>query len=127
MRSLSRWITCLVMLCFWLGLPGSNQKAAASGFELLWALGGVDDNPDEFGDSIWGTSPAPGSPSTRDDDFYFAGSYPAPVGTVATSELASLFEDSLTMGSPLTARKLLFGGPGRVGPGRGAETGCQGV
>ncbi len=25
------------------------------------------------------------------------------------------------------ARKLLLRGPGRVGPGRGAETGCEGV
>ena len=27
----------------------------------------------------------------------------------------------------LAARKLLLKGPGRVGPGRGAETGCEGV
>jgi hypothetical protein len=42
---------------------------ASTGFEVIWSLGAVDDRPDEFGDSIWGTSAAPGSATALDDDF----------------------------------------------------------
>ncbi|MDZ4403162.1 DUF1800 family protein [Prosthecobacter sp.] len=53
-------------------------------FETLWSLGVWDGNPqDEFGDPTWTTNAAPGSAANRDNDFYFAGTYPLPIGTVA--------------------------------------------
>ena len=36
-------------------------------------------------------------------------------------------EASLSERAPLPARKLLLRAPGRVGPGCGAEAGCEGV
>lgn len=73
-----------------------------AGFELSWTLGGVDENPEEFGAEAWGTNAAPGSASVLDDDYYFAGSYPAPIGVVAASEPLSHFSGALTTGSPIS-------------------------
>lgn len=74
----------------------------AVGFELSWSLGGVDDNPDEFGAEAWGTNAAPGSAGALDDDYYFAGTYPAPIGEVAASEPLSHFAGAVTTGSPIS-------------------------
>ncbi len=75
--------------------------APLAAYDLLWSLGAVDGNPEEFGDEIWGTTTAPGSASARDDDFYFAGSYPAPIGNVAATEPSSHLEATLSTGSPI--------------------------
>lgn len=64
-------------------------------FETLWSLGLWDGNPeDEYGDSTWPYNAAPGSATALDNDFYFAGTYPAPIGTVA-GEPPTNFEDAL--------------------------------
>lgn len=53
----------------------------------LWSLGTWDGDPqDEYGDAN-GYTEAPGSASALDNDFYFAGIYPAPIGTVGLWEL----------------------------------------
>lgn len=64
-------------------------------FETLWSLGVWDGDPqDEYGTSTWDYNAAPGSASALDNDFYFAGTYPAPIGTVP-SEPVTNFEPEL--------------------------------
>lgn len=64
-------------------------------FTTLWSLGVWDGDPlDEFGSSTWDYNAAPGSATDLDNDFYFAGTYPAPIGTVA-GEPATNFEPTL--------------------------------
>lgn len=88
----------LIALCLLL----LGLTVPAVGFELSWSLGSVDENPVEFGDEEWGTNAAPGSATARDDDYYFAGSYPAPIGVVAASEPLSHFAGAVTTGSPIS-------------------------
>lgn len=71
-------------------------------FVTLWSLGVVDGRPEEFGNETWGTNAAPGSATLRDNDFYFAGQYPAPVGVVAVSEPWANLERAVSEGNPLT-------------------------
>jgi len=62
-------------------------------FQTLWSLGVIDGNPEfEYGDANWSQNAAPGSETARDNDFYFAGSYPPPIGTVASPESATNLE-----------------------------------
>ena len=42
----------------------------------------------------------PGSATAKDDDYYLAGSYPAPVGTLAGDEPIANFERAITAGDP---------------------------
>lgn len=64
-------------------------------FTTLWSLGVWDGDPqDEFGSSTWQYNAAPGSATDLDNDFYFAGTYPAPIGTV-TGEPPTNFEPVL--------------------------------
>lgn len=68
-------------------------------FTTLWSLGVWDGDPqNEFGSSTWQYNAAPGSATDLDNDFYFAGTYPAPIGTVA-GELATNFEPTLDGGN----------------------------
>ena len=68
-------------------------------FEVLWSLGVRDGDPtDEFGDSSWEYNASPGSATARDNDFYFAGTYPSPIGTVPR-EPESNFEEGLDTGN----------------------------
>ncbi|MES2737306.1 MAG: DUF1800 family protein [Verrucomicrobiota bacterium] len=71
-------------------------------FTSLGVLGNQDGNPQEFGDGTWGSNAAPGSATALDNDFYFAGTYPAPIGTVASSEPWTNLERSLSPDNPLT-------------------------
>lgn len=68
-------------------------------FEELWSLGVWDGDPqDEYGTSTWEYNAGPGSASALDNDFYFAGTYPAPIGTVA-GEPVTNFEPQLNEGN----------------------------
>jgi len=78
----------------------SLGPAAFAGFDPVWTLGNVDGNPLEFGQDQWGTVTPPGSASVLDDDYYFAGNYPAPIGLVAVDEPIELFERAVSTGSP---------------------------
>jgi uncharacterized protein (DUF1800 family) len=72
-------------------------------FTTLWSLGVWDGDPEnEYGESTWQYNAAPGSATALDNDFYFAGLYPAPIGTVA-GEPATNFEPALD-GSNLSMR-----------------------
>lgn len=78
---------------------------ARADFVTLWSLGNWDGNPEEF---QWTSGPtaAPGSATARDNDYYFAGIYPAPIGTVAVSEPWTNFENGISDWSP--SRRIHF-------------------
>ena len=71
-------------------------------FVQVWSLGVQNGNPMEFGDETWEMNPPPGSATERDNDFYFAGSYPASVGAVAGTEPITNLERSVSSGNPLS-------------------------
>ncbi|MDB4491656.1 hypothetical protein N9260_01400 [bacterium] len=54
-------------------------------FTELWQLGDIDGNQSEFSQEAGANDP-PGSAEEQDDDFYFAGTFPAPVGAVTADE-----------------------------------------
>ena len=54
-------------------------------YEYLWQLGVEDGSTNEFNQELGGSFPPPGSPTTRDDDYYFAGFY-STVGIVSADE-----------------------------------------
>jgi hypothetical protein len=67
-----------------LGLLGVFVSPLRAEFTTLWSLGVWDGDPqNEFGSSTWQYNAAPGSATDLDNDFYFVGTYPAPIGTVA--------------------------------------------
>jgi autotransporter-associated beta strand protein len=78
----------------------------ASSMTQLWQLGIDNGGQGEFGQEVNGSTPAPGSATAKDDDYYFAGTYPSPIGTVATSEPATNFERALTKTD--TVRRIHF-------------------
>jgi uncharacterized protein (DUF1800 family) len=63
-------------------------------FTTVWSLGTWNGDPQEFGDDNGPTS-APGSATARDNDYYFAGTYPSPIGVVAAAEPWANFENGL--------------------------------
>lgn len=82
-----------------LGLLGVFVSPLRAEFTTLWSLGVWDGDPlNEFGSSTWQYNAAPGSATDLDNDFYFAGTYPAPIGTVA-GEPATNFEPVLDGGN----------------------------
>jgi hypothetical protein len=81
---------------------GSNPLDASStavAFKPLWILGTPDDSQAEFAGEAEGSPAAPGSPDALDDDYYFAGTYPDPIGEVAADEPWTNFERALTSGN----------------------------
>lgn len=68
--------------------------SARADFVSVWSLGNWDGNPQEFGGANGPTS-APGSAASKDNDYYFAGTYPAPIGVVAAAEPWTNFENGL--------------------------------
>lgn len=65
----------------------------------LWRIGGDNGTHGDFAQESGASNAAPGSATVKDDDYYLAGSYPAPVGTVADHENEGLnFERALTIG-----------------------------
>ncbi|SKA86745.1 Protein of unknown function [Prosthecobacter debontii] len=88
-------------LLFAITLLGILPEAQAE-FRMVWSLGAQDGRPEEFGDESWGTNAPPGSASARDNDFYFAGAYPPPIGGVAAEEPWTHLERAVSPGNPLT-------------------------
>ncbi len=86
-----------IVLGLLLGAPALRGE-----FTMLGSLGNQNGNPQEFGEGTWGTNAAPGSATALDNDFYFAGTYPAPIGVVAAAEPWTNLERSLGTGNPLT-------------------------
>lgn len=92
MRFSPRSLLSLTLLCL---LTAGSLRAD---YTSLWSLGVWDGNPGEFGASNDYTE-APGSAAILDNDFYFAGTYPAPVGIVLETELVDRFENTLDGGN----------------------------
>jgi autotransporter-associated beta strand protein len=73
-------------------------------YTQLWQLGTDNNSNSEFSQESGTSNAAPGSPTARDDDYYFAGTYPG-IGTLAVSEAiggapATGFERALTIADP---------------------------
>lgn len=75
-------------------------SATAAQFATVWQLGSDDENDAPFSQESFGANTSPGSATIKDDDYYFAGTYPAPVGTVAANETIANFERSVTSDDP---------------------------
>ncbi|MES2474405.1 MAG: DUF1800 family protein [Verrucomicrobiota bacterium] len=72
----------------------------AAPFAQLWQLGADDHASSPFSQESWGPNNPPGSATVKDDDFYLAGTYATPIGTLATDEAIANFERAITEGDP---------------------------
>lgn len=75
-------------------------SAAGSSFSTVWQLGSDDGNLTPFFQESWGSNITPGSATIKDDDYYLAGSYPTPIGTLLTDENIANFERAATENDP---------------------------
>lgn len=82
-----------------LGSDPNDPASTCVPFTQLWLLGLIDNFQAEFSNEVNGSPEAPGSPEALDDDFYFAGVYPDPIGEVAVTEDFLNFERALTSGN----------------------------
>ena len=69
-------------------------------FTNVWQLGAEDRSTAPFSSENYSANAAPGSATVLDDDYYFAGTYPAPIGVLAANEPIANFERSITAGDP---------------------------
>ena len=74
--------------------------ASAAPLTPVWQLGADDANTSPFTQENYASNNAPGSASAKDDDYYFAGTYPAPIGTIVANEDPAFFERALTSDDP---------------------------
>ena len=74
--------------------------AAAAQFVPLWQLGTDDAAFAPFSQESFGSNNPPGSANSKDDDYYFAGIYPAPIGVLTASESPTSLERALTSNDP---------------------------
>ena len=63
--------------------------APAQNFIQLWQVGDENNSQADFAQENGSINPPPGSATAKDDDYYFAGLYPAPIGLVAENEPAN--------------------------------------
>jgi uncharacterized protein (DUF1800 family) len=77
-----------------------TDPISAAPFARLWQLGADDHASSPFSQESWGPNHPPGSAALKDDDYYLAGTYPAPVGTLAANETIAFFERAITEGDP---------------------------
>ncbi len=73
---------------------------ARAEFSTIWSIGEVDNTTTGFSSESYAPEAYPGSATARDDHFYQAGDYPAPIGTVATDEPLANFEWAVTTNDP---------------------------
>ncbi len=81
-------------------LAAAGLTASAAQFAPVWQLGADDGSSSPFSQESFFANVAPGSPVAKDDDYYFAGIYPLPVGTLAANEDITFFERAVTSGDP---------------------------
>ena len=77
-----------------------SPAPALAGFSTLWTLGTPDGTANEFGSENYASNSLPGSAVAADDDYYFAGTYAAPIGVLAAAEAVGNFERAVTSGDP---------------------------
>ncbi|WP_265594797.1 DUF1800 family protein [Haloferula sp. BvORR071] len=88
----SRLVLLSILAC------AAGQVPAAT-YDPVWQLGSDDNSTAPFSQESFGPNSAPGSASVKDDDYYFAGTYPG-VGTVASAESLANFERAASQGDP---------------------------
>ena len=76
------------------------DQTCASSFSTVWQLGNDDASFLPFTQENFSANNPPGSASVKDDDYYLAGSYSAPIGTLASNEALANFEHAVTQGDP---------------------------
>lgn len=72
----------------------------ASSFSTVWQLGTDDNSLAPFSQESFASNNPPGSAGVKDDDYYLAGTYPAPIGTLAADEPVANFERAVTSSDP---------------------------
>lgn len=77
-------------------------------FTPLWFAGLPDNSVSDFSAEDAVMNPAPGSAIERDDDYYFAGTYPGPIGTVTSDEPLSNLERAVIRFDPPNDTELRF-------------------
>jgi phosphodiester glycosidase len=77
-------------------------------FTTLWFAGLPDHSAADFAPEDAVENPQPGSASARDDDYYFAGNYPAPIGTVTQDEPLANLERAVIRFDPPNDTQLRF-------------------
>lgn len=93
------WLTALslvvpVLVCVSVAHAQWETVFQAGAPGRAWPVDGVGSGPEVDFVQEAGTNPPPGDPNSpavnqqADDDYYFAGEYPAPIGTVANDEIA---------------------------------------
>ncbi|MFT4549147.1 MAG: hypothetical protein ACI9MB_003118 [Verrucomicrobiales bacterium] len=75
-------------------------NSSAENFVELWQIGDDNNAQSEFGQEGGGPTAAPGSATSKDDDYYFAGLYPDPIGVVAATEPELDFERAILTVDP---------------------------
>ena len=75
----------------------AEVKVLISSFVRLWQIGEDDGTQSDFSQEM-GVNAPPGNPAALDDDYYFAGTYPAPIGVVEEDEPWTNFERAVTSG-----------------------------
>ena len=81
------------------GSETATVSIAFQAYAELWQIGVDDGSQAEFSQEN-GTQAAPGSPTVFDDDFYLAGSYPAPVNVVETDEIWENLDRAIANNDP---------------------------
>ncbi|MDB4419168.1 hypothetical protein N9291_01025 [bacterium] len=75
--------------------------SAEAQFRDLWRLGEEDGGAGEFTQELGGSDAEPGSATYRDDDYYFAGTYPEPIGVLTEDEtITDLVDTSRNSANP---------------------------
>lgn len=69
-------------------------------YRELWTVGSDDFSPNEFVSLGIVTNAPPGSAKLADNDYYLAGTYPAPIGTVPITEPVTNFQRGLARQNP---------------------------
>jgi len=68
------------------GLLIVGESPAHADWSTLWSLGTANGDPQEFHGDYVPPNNAPGSAAAPDNDYYFAGSYGTPIGSLAANE-----------------------------------------
>jgi hypothetical protein len=77
-------------------------------FMPIWSAGLPDNSVADFSPEDGTSNPAPGSPDALDDDYYFAGVYPDPIGVVSADELLGNLERAVIYFDPPNDDTLRF-------------------
>ncbi len=78
---MSRSLRLLLLAILWAAPSARSQTT-----DTVWSLGSDDGSTSPFQNESYAPNAPPGSASVKDDDYYFAGSYGAPIGVLASDE-----------------------------------------